>query len=218
MATEYKIDLKKVTCECAHFKFRLKKFSLLDPQRLCKHLLPFADQINQGVKISKSRKSRHPREAMEALKKKIAEIAEYFAIENIEYCGSFRRRAETSGDMDILLSWKDYEDNWKDIENFFGWVRSLSTETLVDGKKKMSVVIDGIQTDVRIVPSVSWAYALMHSTGSVHENVRLRIIAKKKGMMLNEYGLYKGKSLIPCNTESEIYKALGESYKEPWER
>jgi DNA polymerase (family 10) len=62
----------------------------------------------------------------------------------------------------------------------------------------------------------------MHFTGSKVENIRLRKIAKEKGMTLSEYGLVESATgsgeVVASKTEQEIYAALGEQYKEPWQR
>ena len=218
LTASYVIDLEKVTCDCQHFKFRCSKFAPLDPRRLCKHLKALEDKITYKEKESKSRKGKHPREKMIALKEKLDEIFEYFPVSDVEYCGSFRRGKAFSGDMDVLICWKDYDYAWKDKKNFIDWIRSISSEIIIEGEKKFSSVIDGIQTDIRFIEKGVWPFALMHTTGSTEENVRLRAIAKRKGMMLNESGLFQGDSSVICETERDVYEALGEQFKAPEDR
>ena len=75
----------------------------------------------------------------------------------------------------------------------------------------------GIQADLRIVPAEAYGAALMYFTGSKEHNVRLREIAIKKGMRLNEYGLFQGteerpqdRGEVPVAVEEEaIYAELG---------
>jgi len=67
----------------------------------------------------------------------------------------------------------------------------------------------GMQADLRVVGPESYGAALMYFTGSKAHNVKLRTLAVKKGLKLNEYGLYKGEKRIAGETEKEMYKTLG---------
>jgi DNA polymerase (family 10) len=107
--------------------------------------------------------------------------------------GSVRRRKETVGDIDILVV-VDKPENA--IERF----------ELPEG---------GIKADLRFVGPESYGAALLHFTGSKTHNVALRGLAIRKGLKLNEYGLWRGEKLIAGKTEEEIYDALGLQYIEP---
>jgi DNA polymerase (family 10) len=69
--------------------------------------------------------------------------------------------------------------------------------------------------DLRVVEDKQYPYALLYFTGSKEHNTALRGIAKDKGLKLNEYGLFRGEKLIPCQDEADIYKALGMEYIPP---
>lgn len=132
-------------------------------------------------------------------------------VEKAIVCGSVRRRKETIGDIDILAISKKPE---KVMERFI----SLPFVAHVYGKgpTKTNVKLkNGLDADLRVVPKESFGAAVNYFTGSKDHNIALREIAIKKGLKLNEYGLYKGKKMIAGKTEEELYKALGLRYIEP---
>jgi DNA polymerase (family 10) len=135
-------------------------------------------------------------------------------VKKIAYAGSVRRCAETIGDVDILVSAKDGK---KIIDAFVG--AEFVQEVIAAGDTKGAAIIKtdscSVQVDVRVVPDKSFGAALNYFTGSKQHNVRLREIAVKAKLKLNEYGLFRGKKMIAGATESEIYKKLGLDYVEP---
>jgi len=127
-------------------------------------------------------------------------------VKNVQYCGSLRRGLETIGDVDILLS--AAASNMPDIAKF---IKSYpdTAEVIAAGETKISIRTKSLlQVDFRIVPPESWGAALQYFTGSREHNVRVREIAVKKGMKLNEWGLFKGEKKIAGLTEEDIYDAL----------
>jgi DNA polymerase (family 10) len=135
-------------------------------------------------------------------------------VKKIAYAGSVRRCAETIGDVDILVAAKDGK---KIINAFVG--AEFVQEVLAAGDTKGAAIIKTdscpVHVDVRVVPDESFGAAWQYFTGSKQHNVRLREIAVKAGLKLNEYGLFRGKKMIAGVTESEIYKKLGLDYVEP---
>ncbi len=136
---------------------------------------------------------------------------------SLEQCvpaGSVRRWKETAGDLDILC----VSENPKEVINAF--VRQPGTkQILAEGETKASIVHRrGIQCDLRVVRKESFGAALLYFTGSKEHNVRLRELALKKGLTINEYGLFslsnKNKP-IAGKTEEEIYKKLGLEFIPP---
>ena len=121
----------------------------------------------------------------------------------IHTAGSLRRRAETIGDVDILVASGKGE---KIIQAFThaGFVQ----EVLAAGPTKGSAIIQTrttpVHVDVRVVPKKSFGAAAQYFTGSKEHNVRLREIAVKAKLKLNEYGLFKGEKMIAGRTEEEI--------------
>jgi DNA polymerase (family X) len=132
----------------------------------------------------------------------------------IRTAGSVRRCAETIGDVDILVTGKEGE---KIIQAFTG--ADFVNQVIAAGPTKGSAIIHtndvDVHVDVRVVPQESFGAALQYFTGSKEHNVRLREIAVKAGLKLNEYGLFDTDKIVAGRTEDEIYKKLGIDYIEP---
>ena len=119
--------------------------------------------------------------------------------------GSYRRRRDTVGDLDVLMVARDGSaagDRLAKYDNVAGVSAHGPTRTAV-------VLRSGIQVDLRVVPKVSYGAALMYFTGSKAHNINLRGLASDRGWKLNEYGLFAGKRRIAGATEEEIYQKLG---------
>ncbi|MFZ3248483.1 MAG: DNA polymerase/3'-5' exonuclease PolX [Pseudolabrys sp.] len=125
--------------------------------------------------------------------------------------GSYRRRRDTIGDLDVLVTAKHgaaVGDKLIAYENV--------AEVLAHGPTRTTVVLrSGIQVDVRAVPEQSYGAALLYFTGSKAHNIALRAIANKHKWKLNEYGLFSGKRRIAGATEEEVYQKLGLAYIPP---
>ena len=149
--------------------------------------------------------------AQEESKKIVEYLKKQKGILRIEVAGSLRRHKEVVKDMDILVSAKDPEK----IHSAF--VHYPSVVNIVgQGETKSSVTLrNGINCDLRTVTEEEFPYALYYFTGSKEHNVAVRTIAKKKGIKINEYGLFKGKRLIRCKDEAEIFEAVGLHYVPP---
>ena len=134
-------------------------------------------------------------------------------IKEIAAAGSFRRRKETVGDLDILVTCKkgtneqvmarfvDYED---------------VGQVLSHGETRSSVVLkSGLQVDLRVVPEASYGAALHYFTGSKAHNIAVRKLGVKKGLKINEYGVFKKDSRVAGKTEKEVFKQVDLPYIEP---
>jgi len=125
--------------------------------------------------------------------------------------GSYRRRRDTVGDLDVLVTAKDgaaVGDKLIRYENV--------AQVLAHGPARSTVVLrSGIQVDVRAVPEESYGAALMYFTGSKSHNIALRGLANEHGWKLNEYGLFAGKRRIAGKTEEEVYQKLGLAFIPP---
>jgi DNA polymerase (family 10) len=130
-----------------------------------------------------------------------------------EYAGSLRRMAETIGDVDLLVA---SADPTAVMDVFVGG--DDVAQVLAHGDAKSSVVTrSGLQVDLRVVPIEAWGAAMIYFTGSKPHNVRIREMAVRKGMKLNEYGLFRVEDdeLIAAETEEVVYERLGLPYIEP---
>lgn len=145
---------------------------------------------------------------VERLKKRLQDSGLF---ERLEVGGSYRRRQETVGDIDVLGVAKKP----KDAMDFFTSLKDTRS-VVAAGKTKSIIKLDnGIQVDLRLVPAESWGAALQYFTGNKSHNIKLRKIAIGKGYKLSEYGVFKGKKLVAGGTEQEVYKALGMDWMEP---
>lgn len=134
-------------------------------------------------------------------------------IKRLSVAGSLRRRKETIGDLDILVS----SDNPDEVMDYFVKYEDVS-RVLLKGSTKTSVLLnDDIQVDLRVVTDDSFGAALQYFTGSKEHNVKMRSLAIKKGFKLNEYGLFdkKTEDFIIGKDEEEIYYKLGLAFIEP---
>lgn len=212
---KYKVNLEKVTCTCIGFKYNGSRHPKDAEQRLCKHLKKFKNKlVIEKVKDKK----RYPRKTIEMVVEQLKDsiLNDKSLIKKYEICGSWRRGSEMIGDLDVVLIPKDWEKLSKRISEF-------SKEVKWEGDKKIGGMLFGLHVDFRNANKETWVSHLLYFTGSKLENIRLRQIAKKKGMKINEYGLWKmvGKKEIgrvELETEEELYKKLGEKYKAPNER
>jgi len=125
--------------------------------------------------------------------------------------GSYRRRKDTIGDLDILVTCTQT----KTIMDHF--VAYNEVETVVSkGHTRATVILrSGLQVDLRVVPEESYGAALQYFTGSKAHNIAVRSLAVKKGVKLNEYGVFRGETRIAGRTEEEVYAHVGLPYVEP---
>ena len=134
-------------------------------------------------------------------------------IRRADYAGSLRRMAETIGDVDLLVA-SDRAEPVMEAFTGFGPVEQV----LAKGDTKSSIVTrTGLQVDLRVVPLEAWGAAMIYFTGSKPHNVRIREMAVRAGLKLNEYGLFDATTgdLIAAETEQDVYGHLGLPYIEP---
>ena len=137
--------------------------------------------------------------------------------------GSYRRLAETSGDIDMLLKgsegFKEYVDTLKN--------KKYIVETLAEGDKKCLAICKlspkgkGRRLDLLVTPQEEYAYAILYFTGSAHFNVAMRKYALTLGYSLNEHTLSPMEDMSlppPMETEKDIFDFLGLEYIEPHAR
>lgn len=119
--------------------------------------------------------------------------------------GSVRRRKEAVRDIDLLAASAAPERTMEDFVRAQGVAEVLSR-----GPAKTSVRLrSGLQVNLRVVTDAQFPFALAHFTGSQEHNVALRALAQKRGLKLDEYGLFRGEESLPCADEAEIYGRLG---------
>jgi DNA polymerase (family 10) len=131
-------------------------------------------------------------------------------VKQAELAGSLRRKKETIGDLDILVSCeKKYRKKIADLFSGAGFVKQV----LAKGDTKISVLLkeDSRQVDLRMIKEDEWGSALQYFTGSKEHNIQLRLFAKDKGYRISEYGIFhtQDEKRIAAKTEEEFYQALG---------
>ena len=142
-------------------------------------------------------------------------IVEYLrenrSIQDIEIAGSYRRRKETIGDLDILVTCEDSISVMTHFVNYFD-----IDEVLSKGDTRSSIILkSGIQVDLRVLPQKSYGAAMLYFTGSKAHNIVIRKLAKQKDWKVNEYGLFSNDDFLAGETEKGIYNKLGLPYIEP---
>ena len=162
------------------------------------------ENIVSGIGLYKRRKGLFLLGRALPLAKDICEILSPLT-EQVAYAGSLRRMRETVHDIDILAAAPNPQ---KIMREFTGL--PMVERVLVSGETKTSVLIaDDLQVDLRVVDLDSWGAALAYFTGSKEHNIRLRERALKRGLKLNEYGLYdSADTAVAAREEADIYEAL----------
>jgi len=125
-------------------------------------------------------------------------------VSKAEIAGSYRRRKETVGDLDILVQG---EDGSAIIDCFteYDEVEDIASK----GKTRSTVTLrSGLQVDLRVIPEPSWGAALYYFTGSKSHNIAGRRRAQDRELKLNEYGLFDGETRIAGATEKEVYDGI----------
>ena len=131
----------------------------------------------------------------------------------VTYAGSLRRMCETIGDVDVLVAATDPARVHAALRD-----SDLVTAVVAAGDKKTSVVTRaGVQADLRVVAPEAYGAALVYFTGSKAHNVRIRERAVRRGLLLNEYGLFAKDDgrRVAGRTEEEVYAALGMTWVPP---
>jgi len=160
-------------------------------------------------------------DALRIAKKHLINIGMMDRIEKIVIVGSLRRKEKEVGDIDYQII-----GNSPDVAEYFykkGWAFKSGRE-----KRQIFVAPSGLYLNCFYTEREHWGAALMHNTGPRTYNIRKRYLIKKRGGILNQYGLYMppegyeddevGLEHIAGKAEQEIYDALGWAYCKPEDR
>jgi DNA polymerase (family 10) len=132
-------------------------------------------------------------------------------IRMVAVAGSFRRRRDTVGDLDIVVTARRGAPV---MRGFVGY--DAVVEVLSQGTTRASVRLrNGMQVDLRLVPDVSYGAALYYFTGSKSHNIAVRRIAVDRGLKINEYGVHRGGRRIAGRSEEELFASVGLPYIPP---
>lgn len=129
----------------------------------------------------------------------------------VDAAGSYRRRRETVGDLDVLVS----RDTKSDVMDRFVSYEDVD-HVVSKGETRSSVVMRfGLQVDLRVVGEESYGAALHYFTGSKDHNIAVRKLGLKKDLKINEYGVFHGDERIAGSKEQEVYQQVELPYIEP---
>ena len=136
-------------------------------------------------------------------------LAEYLrripGVGEVVVAGSFRRMRETVGDLDLVVTTTDPAAVTR---RFLAY--DEVKEILVEGPTRSSVTLkSGIQVDLRVVEPQALGAALHYFTGSRAHTVAVRRLGQKRGLKINEYGVYRGKARVAGDTEASVFAAVG---------
>jgi DNA polymerase (family 10) len=162
----------------------------------------------------------HIREAVEALSQRPARVSISLARPRVESllddlrrvpgvievaaAGSVRRCQETVGDIDILVT----ADEGSPVMKRFVSLEDVG-QVLAQGATKSSIVLrSGLQADLRRVEPESFGAALQYFTGSQAHNIAIRRIGRRRGLKINEYGVFTLDGKLAGETEESVYRAL----------
>jgi len=169
-------------------------------------------KILKGIKELVAEKKRFRlKEVEEIAHSLLKHLKKVKGIKEVVIAGSYRRRRETVGDLDILATCKkgsrvmealvDYED---------------VDEVVSQGKTRSTVILrSGLQVDLRVLAQVSFGAALHYFTGSKSHNIAVRKLGVDRGLKINEYGVFKGEKRLVGQTEEEVYAQVDLPYIEP---
>jgi DNA polymerase (family 10) len=138
-------------------------------------------------------------------------IGAHAAVAEATVAGSCRRARETVGDLDIVVSTEAPSEVLARVCEF-----PDRKEIIGHGDTKVSMLLQsGMQVDVRAVRPSEYIAALSYFTGNKEHNTQLRARARGLDLTLNEYGLWKGDSAVPLESEEDLYAALNLAYITP---
>jgi len=108
-------------------------------------------------------------------------------IEQLEVAGSYRRRMETVGDIDILVA----SDKPNAVMQRFQAYPEVE-RVLAAGTTRGTIILrSGLQIDLRILPQRSYGSALHYFTGSKAHNIAVRTLGVERGLRISEYGVFR---------------------------
>lgn len=166
------------------------------------------ENILKGIAIVKRGRARlHLGVALPLANELLRLLSKLPGATRVSTAGSLRRMKETIGDLDLLVASR------RPARIMDGFTRApFCARVLASGVTKASILTpEGLQVDLRVVAPESFGAALQYFTGSKEHNVRLRERAVRRGLKVNEYGVFRTKTnrRIAGREEAEVYRALG---------
>jgi len=191
----YPIEIKsdgQVLCTCPQFTYRGAK---------CKHAIFVSTKVPEVKRI--------PRVQVEPLIRLVLSRLSP-AIEQAEVVGSYRREKPDVKDVDILII--------GDPKQALQIAEQFADDIVMSGDFIIRFHHRDVLFDLTFTNKKEWGACLLYRTGSKQFNIKTRAVAKKKGLRLNEHGLFEGEKCLASETEEEILRELGFVWVEPRDR
>jgi len=203
------------TAKVLHERLRIGSIDQLEraarAHKIC-HLSGFQETKEQNILkgisiVRKGRERMHLGLAFPLARTVLDMLRDMPEVLRAEPAGSLRRMRETVGDLDLLVSTR------KPAKVMQAFTKAkYCARVLASGQTKSSILThEGYQLDLRAVAPDSFGAAWQYFTGSKEHNVRLREMAGRKGLKINEYGVFRlstGKR-VAGREEADVYKAMG---------
>lgn len=171
------------------------------------------ERISSAIETGRRKKERRLLSAAEEAAQALEDVLQSLdGVKDACVAGSYRRKAETVGDLDCVVS---SEKPGEIVDQFLEY-ESID-DVINKGKASSSVILrSGMQVDLRVVQPESWGAALIYFTGAKDHQITLRDMAIAQDQKLNEYGLFdENDTKLAGKTEADVYKALKLAYIEP---
>ncbi len=175
----------------------------------------FEKNILEGIKVFRGHRGRMPLDiALKEARRILKILKRVPGVKRASEAGSVRRRQETIGDLDLIVT----SSRPRILIDKFCKLKGVKKVQAKGGTKASVLMKNNLQIDIRVVPDYEYGAALQYFTGNKAHNILLRRVAIRKGMKLNEYGLFfKGKR-IAGKSEAGIYSKLGVKMPKPENR
>jgi DNA polymerase (family 10) len=177
------------------------------------------EKLRKGIDDYRRSAGRFRIDVVEEEAKRIAAyLLAFKGIERVTPAGSLRRGRETAGDLDLLATGPACAPGHTAAAVEYVAAYPGIQDIIAKGENKVSFHVgQGLQVDVRLLPTASYGAALQYFTGSKAHNVSLRQRALKMGYTLSEWALARldDESIVAAATEEEIYAALGMDWMPP---
>lgn len=170
------------------------------------------EKILKGITLAKKSGRRFRFDIAKPYAEDIKNYLQNFSgVLKVEVAGSYRRRKESVGDLDILVVAK----NWDEVSDYFVKYPKVK-EVVSKGETRSTVILNNdLQVDLRSVAMESYGSALHYFTGSKAHNIKIRKMAIDRGWKINEYGIFDGDKKIAGESESGMYETMGLCFIEP---
>jgi DNA polymerase (family 10) len=135
----------------------------------------------------------------------LAHIRATEGVTRAELAGSFRRRRETVGDLDLLVAARAGSNV---VERFVSYPEV--ERVLARGRTRAAVRLRcGLNVDLRVLPERSYGAGLAYFTGSKAHNIAIRRLGQRRGLKINEYGVFRGGRRVEGAKEDGVYRSVG---------